>query len=113
MDSGQQDNSLLDGNSNQTPISNLNQSMGLPQVQPTTTPQSVNSSNSSSPVQASPSSPTVAEDVDLIEKEWVNKAKKIVESTRNDPSQQNIQLNKFKADYLKIRFNKDIKPMDG
>lgn len=58
-------------------------------------------------------SPQVAEDVDLIEKEWVNKAKEIVAKTKNDPSQQNIQLNKFKADYLKTRFSKEIKPMDS
>ncbi len=58
-------------------------------------------------------SPMVAEDVDLIEKEWVNKAKAIVQQTKNDPSQQNIQLNRFKADYLKTRFSKDIKPMDS
>lgn len=58
-------------------------------------------------------SPAVAEDVDLIEKEWVNKAKEIVAKTKNDPSQQNIELSRFKADYLKTRFSKDIKPMDS
>jgi hypothetical protein len=58
-------------------------------------------------------SPAVAEDVDLIEKEWVNKAKSIVEKTKNDPSQQNIELNRFKADYLNARFSKNIKPMDS
>lgn len=64
-------------------------------------------------VKNSSDSPTVAEDVDLIEKEWVIKAKNIVSKTKNDPSQQNIELNKFKADYLNTRFNKTIKPMDG
>lgn len=58
------------------------------------------------PLQAS--SPLMAEDSDLIEKEWVEKAKKIVEATRDDPYQQNREINKVKADYMKKRYNKDI-----
>ncbi len=50
-----------------------------------------------------------AEDVDLIEKEWVVKAKSIVSQTRNDPSQQSVNMNRIEADYLKKRYNKDIK----
>ncbi|HMS23408.1 MAG TPA: hypothetical protein PKB09_01220 [Candidatus Saccharibacteria bacterium] len=53
--------------------------------------------------------PQIADDVDLIEKEWVDKAKELVERTKSDPRQQNIALNKMKADYLKKRFNKVIK----
>jgi hypothetical protein len=54
----------------------------------------------------------VAEDGDLIEKEWVLKAKAIVEQTRDDPYNQNKQMNKFKADYIKKRYNKDVKVND-
>ena len=64
------------------------------------------------PLQAgshSPDSPQVAEDVDLIEKEWVEKAKTIVAKTRDDPNKQNHEINRFKADYLKTRYSKDIK----
>lgn len=53
--------------------------------------------------------PAVAEDLDLIEKEWVEKAKSIVEKTRTDPYAQNKELNRFKADYMQKRYNKDIK----
>lgn len=53
--------------------------------------------------------PAIAEDVDLIEKEWVEKAKSIVTNTRNDPYAQNQELNRFKADYMQKRYNKDIK----
>lgn len=53
-----------------------------------------------------------ADDGDLIEKEWVLKAKAIVEQTRNDPYLQNKQMNQVKADYLKKRYNKDIKVND-
>lgn len=57
----------------------------------------------------SPYSPAVADDVDLIEKEWVLKAKAIVAETKDDPSRQNRDINSFKADYLKTRYSKDIK----
>ncbi|MBA3758580.1 hypothetical protein H0X10_03045 [Candidatus Saccharibacteria bacterium] len=53
--------------------------------------------------------PQIADDTDLIEKEWVDKAKQIVEHTRHDPHQQNKEMNIIKADYLKKRYNKDIK----
>ncbi len=53
--------------------------------------------------------PPLAEDNDLIEQEWVNKAKVIVERTREDPHAQNKEINKFKAGYIKKRYNKEIK----
>jgi len=54
-------------------------------------------------------SPITADDADLIEKEWVLKAKQIVAATRNDPHMQNKEIGRFKAEYLKKRYNKDIK----
>lgn len=54
-------------------------------------------------------SPAIANDLDLIEKEWVDKAKAIVAQNRTDPHAQNQQMNYFKADYMKKRYNKDIK----
>ncbi len=56
--------------------------------------------------------PDMADDVDLIEKEWVDKAKAIVDHTREDPHQQNKQLNEFKADYMKKRYGKDVRLTD-
>jgi hypothetical protein len=53
--------------------------------------------------------PLVADDVDVIEKEWVAKAKDIVAKTKNDPHQQSVQLTVFKHDYMKKRYGKDIK----
>jgi len=66
---------------------------------------------SDAPVPATGSSvtPIVADDNDLIEKEWVNKAKEIVERTRQNPYQQSQELNLFKADYMKKRYNKTLK----
>jgi hypothetical protein len=53
--------------------------------------------------------PPMADDTDLIEKEWVNKAKYIVEATRSDPHLLNKEMNKFKADYIQKRYNKQLK----
>lgn len=50
-----------------------------------------------------------AEDVDLIEKAWVEKAKAIVRNTHGDPYTQNRELSKIKAEYIKKRYSKDIK----
>lgn len=52
--------------------------------------------------------PEEASDSDLIEKEWVLKAKQIVEHTAEDPFAQQEELSKMKSDYLKKRYNKDI-----
>lgn len=56
--------------------------------------------------------PQIADDVDLIEKEWVDKAKEIVAQTAHDPYLQNKEMNKVKSEYLKKRYNKDIKQSD-
>jgi hypothetical protein len=53
--------------------------------------------------------PTVASDNDLIEKEWVDKAKKIVQQTRDNPYEQEKEVSKLQADYIKKRYGKDVK----
>ncbi len=50
-----------------------------------------------------------ADDVDVIEKQWVDKAKAIVAATHSDPRLQNQELSKVKASYIKNRFHKDIR----
>lgn len=52
--------------------------------------------------------PDEAADTELIEKEWVVKAKQIIESTGQDPYLQQEEISKMKADYVKKRYNKDI-----
>ena len=56
----------------------------------------------------STSSPAIADDADLIEKEWVEKAKEIVDKTRDNPYLQNKAISEMKADYIKKRYNKDV-----
>ncbi len=46
---------------------------------------------------------------DDLDKEWIAKAKLIVEQTRHDPYLQSREIGKLKADYLRIRYNKHIK----
>jgi hypothetical protein len=59
------------------------------------------------------SAPDTAADNDLIEKEWVEKAKEIAEKTRSNPYQKQEELAKMKADYLKKRYNREVRPSDG
>lgn len=58
---------------------------------------------------AASQTPILAEDLDLIEKEWVRIAKSVVEATIGDPYAQNIEINKVKADYIQKRYNKAVK----
>lgn len=53
--------------------------------------------------------PALASDDEVIEKEWVDKAKKIVDQTKDDPYQQEKEVSKLQADYLKKRYGKDVK----
>jgi hypothetical protein len=53
--------------------------------------------------------PLIADDADLIEKEWVLKAKAIVAQTAHDPNLQTKEMGKVKAEYLKKRYNKNLK----
>lgn len=67
------------------------------------------------PVQAPPAppaststTPLVAADEDLIEKEWVDKAKEIIEQTRDDPFARTQKVNELQRDYLQKRYGKVV-----
>jgi hypothetical protein len=53
--------------------------------------------------------PSTADDKDLIEKEWVDRAKQIAQANLDNPFQQSRELSKLKAEYMKKRYNKDIR----
>jgi hypothetical protein len=74
---------------------------------PPAMPQANPINDNSTTTQASPSA--IVDDGDLIEKEWVHKAKQIVEANRDDPYKQSEELTVFKADYMKKRYGKNIK----
>lgn len=52
--------------------------------------------------------PLVAGDDDLIEKEWVDKAKKIIVETKDDPYRREQEVGKLQADYLRKRYGKEL-----
>lgn len=52
--------------------------------------------------------PLVASDDDLIEKEWVDKAKKIILQTKDDPFRREQEVGKLQADYLRKRYGREI-----
>jgi hypothetical protein len=52
--------------------------------------------------------PDVAADEDLIEKEWVDSAKKIIASTKDDPHAREQQVNQLQVDYLQKRYGKKL-----
>lgn len=53
--------------------------------------------------------PPIAEDVDVIEKEWVDQAEKIVGQTKEDPYAQEEAVEDLQVDYLKKRYGHTIK----
>ncbi len=52
--------------------------------------------------------PQTARDADLIEKEWVVRAKAIAEQARLDPFTQAQELHKLRAEYMKSRYDKTL-----
>lgn len=64
--------------------------------------------------QVTDDNPAVAADEDLIEKEWVDKAKKVIAETKHDPYLQEQAVSRLQADYLQKRYNKSVKvPGEG
>jgi len=56
--------------------------------------------------------PVVAADDDVIEKEWVDKAKKIIAQTKDDPHTREREVAKLQIDYLRKRYGKDLGSLD-
>ncbi len=80
----------------------------IPAALPVPGLQSLSSTPPSTPI-----TDMIADDADLIEKEWVQKAKSIVAQTAQDPHTQNKEMSKLKAQYVKTRYNKDFKLSEG
>ena len=75
----------------------------------TSTTAPVTPPTSGAPVQAPvTNSPMIAADEDVIEKEWVDRAKKIVLDTKDDPHGRQQQVSELQKDYLQKRYGKQI-----
>jgi hypothetical protein len=71
-----------------------------PVVVSTTQPDDTNDDSTNSPITAS--------DDDVIEKEWVDRAKKVISDTKDDPYKREEQVNKLQKDYLQKRYGKSL-----
>lgn len=80
----------------------------LPPSQAAKDDDSASSTGQASSSSLSTGAPQIADDVDLIEKEWVEKAKEIVDKTKENPYLQNKAISEIKADYIKKRYNKEV-----
>ena len=104
------------GPSNSGEQANQNSGIMLPVVvapdpvtDDTTDPQATGTATTASD---DPVGPPKADDVDIVEKEWVDRAKQIVEDNRDDPHKQEQEVEKLQTDYLKKRYGKEIKTSD-
>lgn len=75
----------------------------IPPLQPSTPALDTTLSNP-----LSNSTPLVANDDDLIEKEWVDKAKQVLAITKDDPYRREQEVSKLQVEYLRKRYGKDL-----
>ncbi len=52
--------------------------------------------------------PTIANDNEIIEKEWVDKAKKVIAETKDNPYLREQEVSKLQADYLLKRYGRKL-----
>ena len=52
--------------------------------------------------------PLAAGDDDLIEKEWVDRAKKIIAETKDDPYRREKEISKLQVEYIRRRYGREI-----
>ncbi len=60
------------------------------------------------PVPPAVTGPATADDVDVIEKEWVDQAEEIIKTKANDPHAEEDAVEDLQVDYLKKRYGKDL-----
>lgn len=80
--------------------------IALPVPQPTT------DDNAAAATTSDDDTPAKAGNEDLIEKEWVDKAKKIITETKDDPYRREREVGRLQADYLKKRYGKHLGTSD-
>jgi len=88
-------------------LSSIAADMGLTTATPISTPTPFDNTITSTSTTLA-GNPMIANDDDLIEKEWVDKAKKIVAETQNNPYKRDEEVNKLQIDYMKKRFGREL-----
>lgn len=71
---------------------------------------SLPAATSSAPTQtqSDDATPLIADDDDLIEKEWVDKAKQIIANTKDDPYRREREISKLQIEYIRKRYGRVI-----
>ncbi len=62
--------------------------------------------------QGSVNAPVTAADEDLIESEWVNRAKQIIRETEGDPHERERQISELRRTYIRERYGRQIGEVD-
>lgn len=62
-----------------------------------------------SPVKSKPVFPPIEEEKEIIEKEWVKKAEKIIEEEKEKPYEEEEKQENLQVEYLEKRFGKKLK----
>ncbi|MEX1995654.1 MAG: hypothetical protein WD887_02670 [Candidatus Saccharimonadales bacterium] len=78
----------------------------------TATSQSDDDDTATGTASATDTSGLPAADADRIEKQWVERAKVIVNQTQDDPHKQKSEMSRVKAEYIKKRYNKTVQVDD-
>ncbi|MDO4712871.1 MAG: hypothetical protein Q4B05_03120 [Candidatus Saccharibacteria bacterium] len=97
------------------PIPASDSTQELPVALPSIAPPPIASPPTDTVTPADPvgtSLPLLAADDDLIEKEWVEKLKKIISLTKEDPYERARVIAQIQADYLKKRLNRSLGQAD-
>ncbi len=88
------------------------QGMSLPPVQPPAAVQATPAPLSTA-TDDDGTTPAIADDVDVIEMEWVNQAKKVIKDNKDNPHAQEVAVEKLQRDYLKKRYGRELKTSSG
>lgn len=96
----------------------IEQPLGAPQAEMQPAPPVISSTSLPAPqtdegggaqaAAVSDDTPLVAADEDVIEKEWVDKAKRIISETKDDPHMREQQIKKLQVEYIRKRYGREI-----
>ncbi len=82
--------------------------VAAPGALPTVAPPLPVDDSATTPSSVDDDTPLVAADDDLIEKEWVDKAKKIIAETKDEPYRREQEVKKLQIEYVRKRYGRVI-----
>lgn len=106
-ESGPAFNPEIELKNSQSVEANQAPAVAAPGTLPTIVPP-VSGDDQSAAVSSDNAAPLVAADEDLIEKEWVDKAKKIIAETKDEPYRREQEVKKLQIEYVRKRYGRVI-----